>query len=82
MTTYFNPGDRVTHHSHDSEECERGTVVYDDPTGWVFVDYGEGRVMTSRRQNLTRAEEQTPEYVAARRALRNQTTTEHEETES
>ena len=84
MTTYFRPGDGVIHHSHDGEEVERGTVVYDDPTGWVFVDYGQGRVMTSRRQNLTKDQgpvttDHAAQKLAEMRDLRGISTTEHEE---
>lgn len=53
MSSYFNAGDRVVYRSHPNAEPEPGTVLYDTITGFVFVDYGDGRVMSTRREDLT-----------------------------
>ena len=50
----FKPGEHVVYRSHPNARPEAGTVVRDDLGGLVFVDYGGGRVMSTRRQDLTR----------------------------
>ena len=54
MTTYVTPGERVVFQSTGNAEPESGTVIYDDPTGFVFVDYGAGRVLSTPREHLKR----------------------------
>lgn len=53
MSTYFNAGDRVVYRSHPNAEPEPGVVLRDTITGFVFVDYGQGRVAATSREDLT-----------------------------
>ena len=53
-TSYFQPGERVIYRSRPNAAPEVGTVVRDTITGLVFVDYGHGRVMSTRREDLVR----------------------------